>query len=379
MTRRVEFFRHDVGPEELDSVAKTIGTPFLSLGPRVTEFEAAFAEYIKVPHVIGVSSCSMGLLLLLKAFDIGAGDEVITTPMTFVATSNAIIHAGARPVFADIDISTGLLRPDTVESAITSRTKAIIVVHLYGQLADMKRFREIADRHHLVLIEDAAHAITASARGIRVGELGDGAAFSFYATKEMTSGDGGAVAVHDATIADKLRRLRNHGMTADAASRHATLYRHWDVIMPGFKAPMTDIEAAFLLPQISKLEGRRAARQAIVEKYESSLQEVPGIDILKHEGVCSHHLFAMLVPPEKRDAVLMGLGRRGVGCAVNYRSIHTLKWYREHFGFHRDDFPDAALFGERTISLPCWAGMVEEDVRAVIVAVRESLLEAGHT
>jgi UDP-4-amino-4-deoxy-L-arabinose-oxoglutarate aminotransferase len=277
------------------------------------------------------------------------------------------------PVFADVDPETGLLDPAAVEAAITPRTKAVIVVHLYGQLADMRRLRAICDRHHLALIEDAAHAIEAEKDGVRVGDLGDLTVFSFYATKTMTSGDGGAIAVRDPHVADRLRRLRNHGVSKDAATRHGGRYVHWDMVEFGYKAAMTDIEAALLLPQVERLLSRRDVRQSIVLRYERALRGKPGIELMSWSGRSGHHLFTVKVPRGERDRILDGLGERGIGAAVNYRAVHTLTYYRETFGYAREAFPVAADIGDRTISLPLHTQLTEREIDRVTTALLETL------
>jgi dTDP-4-amino-4,6-dideoxygalactose transaminase len=371
---RIEFYKHDLADAEIASVTETVRSVFLTLGPRVAVFEKAFGEYLGQKHVIGVSSCTMGLVMALEALGIRPGDEVITTPMTFISTPNAALFHGATPVFADVDPKTGLLDPHAVESAITPRTKAVIAVHLYGQLADMKALREICDRCHLALVEDAAHATDAEKGGVRVAELADATVFSFYATKTMTSGDGGAIVVRDMALADRLRRLRNHGVSKDAASRHGGRYIHWDMVELGYKAAMTDVEAALLLPQLERLASRRDRRQAIVERYEERLRSRPGIDLLSWSGRSSHHLFTVLVPSHLRDRALDGLGERGIGVAVNYRAVHTLKYYVDKFGHARDAFPVAADIGERTISLPLYPQLTDAEVDRVAAALSDTLL-----
>jgi UDP-4-amino-4-deoxy-L-arabinose-oxoglutarate aminotransferase len=276
-------------------------------------------------------------------------------------------------VFADVDRKTGLLDPRAVEAAITPRTRAVIVVHLYGQLADMRELRAICDRHHLALIEDAAHAIEAERDGVHVAELGDATVFSFYATKTMTSGDGGAIVVRDVALRDRLRRLRNHGVSKDAASRHGGRYVHWDMVEFGYKAAMTDVEAALLLPQIPSLKVRRDRRAAIVARYETALRGRVDVDLMSWSGRHSHHLFAVLAPPRLRDSVLDGLSERGVGAAVNYRAVHTLTYYRERFGYARDAFPVAAEIGERTISLPLYPQLTDAEVDRVVTALDDTL------
>ncbi|HEX9294918.1 MAG TPA: DegT/DnrJ/EryC1/StrS family aminotransferase, partial [Polyangiaceae bacterium] len=286
--QRIEFYKHDLGDAEISSITDTLRSLFLTLGPRVLEFEQAFGAFVGQKNVVGVSSCTMGLALALEALGIGAGDEVITTPMTFVATPNAALFHDAIPVFADVEPRTGLIDPAAVEAAITPRTRAVIAVHLYGQLADMRRLRAICDRHGLALVEDAAHAIEAENDGVRVAALGDVTVFSFYATKTMTSGDGGAVVVRDPMLCERLRRLRNHGVSKDASSRHGGRYVHWDMVEFGYKAAMTDIEAAILLPQIDKLRRRRDIRQALVERYERLLRGRGDIELRTWSGRSSH-------------------------------------------------------------------------------------------
>ena len=370
---RVEFYKHDLGDAEIASVGETVQSLFLTLGPRVAVFEKAFGEFLGKDQVVGVSSCTMGLAMALEALGIEPGDEVITTPMTFIATPNAALFHGAVPVFADVDAKTGLIDPAAVEAAITPRTRAVIAVHLYGQLADMKELRRICDRRHLALVEDAAHAIEAEKDGVRVADLGDATVFSFYATKTMTSGDGGAVVVRDRALFERLRRLRNHGVSKDAASRHGGRYVHWDMVEFGYKGAMTDVEAALLLPQIASLPSRRDRRAAIVDRYERALRGHVDVDLVSWSGHHSHHLFTVLTPPGTRDRVLDGLAERGIGAAVNYRAVHTLSYYRDRFGYARDAFPRAAEIGERTISLPLYPRLTDQEVDRVVAALGDTL------
>jgi dTDP-4-amino-4,6-dideoxygalactose transaminase len=376
VTRPVEFFRHCLGEAEVESVKDTLASVFITLGPRVGELEQKLAQLLGVEDVVGVSSCSMALVLGLRVLGIGPGHEVITTPMTFVATPNAALQVGATPVFVDIDPATGLLDPGRVEAAITPRTRAILTVGLYGQMADLPELRSIADRHGLYLVDDAAHSLEAERDGVRTAELAELTAFSFYATKNLTSGDGGALAVRDRRLADELRRLRNHGITKDAATRYGQRYTHWDMLELGYKSPLTDIQAALLLPQLGRIEERRALRQALVERYERELGRDERVGLVARSGKSAHHLFAVLVPEGARDRVLEGLGARRIGCAVNYRSIHTLAYYRRTYGYAPDDFPHSRAFGERTVSLPLWPNLPPEDVTVVVDALGAALDEA---
>lgn len=375
--RKIEFFRHDLGVEELASFRRTLSSLFLTTGPRVGEFETMLAEYLGVPHVVGVTSCTHGLHLALLALGIGPGDEVVTTPLTFIATANAILYAGATPVFADIDPATGLLDPDAVEAVITARTKAVIPVHLYGQMVDMKRYRSLADRHGLALVEDSAHGVEMRRDGVAPGQLSDAAVFSFYATKTLTCGDGGAVAVRDSALDRRLRQLRYHGISKDVAARHGVPYAHWDMVELGHKAGLSDIDASLLIPQMKRLEARRAKREHCVRRYMDRLAGTPGVDLLRWEGTSSHHLFTVLAPASRRDDLLRELGEEGIGVAVNYRAVHLLSFYRERFGYEPGRFPEAEMIGARTLSLPLWPGLPDDDVDYVASCLDRLVREGG--
>ena len=240
MTKKIPFFRHSLGQAELDAVGEVLKGPILTTGDTVAEFESRFASCLNADYAIGTTSCTGALHMSLLALGIGSGDEVITTPMTFIATATAIISAGARPVFVDVEPDTGNLDASQVESAITKNTKAIIPVHLYGQMCDMHALRSIADHHGLHIIEDAAHCIEGTRDGIKPGQLGDTACFSFYATKNLTCGEGGAVITNDPEVADRLRLLRSHGMTKIAIDRERDGYSHWDMVLFGWKYSTLD-------------------------------------------------------------------------------------------------------------------------------------------
>lgn len=230
---KVEFFKHNIGPEEIRKVTEVLNSVFLTTGNVVGEFEAKFSDYLGCSHAVGVTSGTAALHLALLACGIGPGDEVITTPMSFVATANAILHAGADPVFVDVEPQTGNIDADLIEEAISEKTKAILPVHLYGQMADMKQVKAIADKHCLTIIEDAAHCIEGERDGVRPAQLSQAACFSFYATKNITSGEGGAISTNDETISEKLRRLRLHGIDKSAAERYTKKYQHYDMTLLG--------------------------------------------------------------------------------------------------------------------------------------------------
>lgn len=369
---KVEFYKHNINQKDIDNVTKVLKSTFLTTGEVVDEFERKFSQYSGCKYTVGVTSCTGALHLSLLAYGIGSGDEVITTPMTFVATANSIIHAGATPIFVDVDEETGNIDADLIEGAITPRTKAIIPVHLYGQMCDMRKIREIADRYRLIIIEDAAHAIEAMRDGIRVGQLGNTACFSFYATKNITSGEGGAIGTNDEVVARKLKMLRLHGMSAGAAERYSKKYQHWDIEILGWKYNMSNIQAALLLNQLENIEEYLKRREHICQMYEEAFRDIPGITCLKilPSSKSARHLFTILIPPERRDNLLWQLQQRGIGIAVNYRAIHLLRYYRESFVYKRGMFPIAERIGDSTITLPLYPKMTDEQVDYVIATLK---------
>lgn len=366
----VDFFRHNISEEDIERVNAVLKTLFLTNASVTAGFESQLADYLGVHSVVALSSCTAALHLSLLALDIGEGDEVITTPMSFIATANAVLHAGATPVFVDVEPLCGNIDPTRIEAAITPRTKAILPVHLYGNMADMRALREIADRHSLYLIEDAAHCIEGEREGVRVGELGDTACFSFYATKNITSGEGGAVSCHTDEMAEKFKRLRLHGMSKDAASRYGGSYKHWDMVDLGWKYNTTDIQSALLVGQLEKIEERLERRHEIARRYKEAFDD-EGIEYIgAAEGMKSAcHLFTILV--EERDRVIAQMNAKGIGVAVNYNPIHLTSYYRERYGYKEGDFPVAESIGRRTLSLPLYPGMSDEEVRYVIDALKD--------
>jgi UDP-4-amino-4-deoxy-L-arabinose-oxoglutarate aminotransferase len=388
MAAKVEFYRHQLGEHEASSWRRVLDTLFLTLGPQVAAFEQELGRYLvrgrpeaTPPHVVGTNACSMGLLIALRALDVGPGDEVITTPMTFAATANAILHLGATPRFVDVEAATGLIDPAAVRAAIGPKTVGILPVHLYGQLADMRALRAIADGRGLFLVEDSAHGVEIERDGVRPGDLSQAAVFSFYATKNLTCGDGGAVVTRDARTAERLRRLRNHGVSKAATERHGSLYQHWDLAELGYKANLTDLDAALLRPQIAHLDEKRALRERVASRYEGHLRErvadlrsgVPQRQrvpwLVERRGLSSHHLFTIHARPGERDALLSKLGDLGIGTAVNYRAIHLLTYLAERLGIPRGALPVAEEMGDRTISLPMYPTLGAEEQDRVVEAV----------
>ncbi len=370
---KIEFFKHGLGRDEKEKVLECLDGIFLTTGSYVSEFENNFARYTGLDYAVGLTSCTAALHLSLLALGIGSGDEVITTPMTFIATATAVIHTGARPVFIDVESNTGLIDPLKIEAAITPRTRAIIPVHLYGQMCDMKKIKEVADKHDLKIIEDAAHCIEGERETIRPGQLGDAACFSFYATKNITCGEGGAVATRHEELGRRVLRLRQHGMSSEAADRHKGNYRHWDMVECGWKYNMDNIRAALLLPQLEKIESNWQKRAELWEKYARAVEKIPGISCpeIVPNSKSAFHLFTIWVDKDKRDHILRKLGENGVGATVNYRAIHLLSYFAQNFGFEPGAFPNAEHIGNSTISLPFYPGMSDSDLSYVADTLRK--------
>jgi UDP-4-amino-4-deoxy-L-arabinose-oxoglutarate aminotransferase len=369
----VEFYRHSLTESEIQDVAAVLRSVFLTTGPKSAAFEKAFAEYLGVKDVVTVSSCTSGLFLSLAAMDLKPGDEVVTTPLTFIATANAVLHHGATPVFVDVEPDTGNIDAALVPGAITGQTKAVLPVHLYGLMADVKRLAPLCEERGIALIEDAAHAAEPVRDGLRPGQAGLAACFSFYATKNLTCGEGGAVATNHQEFAERLRRLRQHGMSKGAAERYTSRYQHWDMVELGYKANLSDINAALLLGQLPRLSAQLARREAIARRYEQAFSGIDGLSfpIVREGARSARHLFTIWIPPQHRDSSLANLQDKGIGVAVNYRAIHLLTYYRERFGFEPGTFPIAERIGNSTITLPLYPAMSDKQVDTVIEAVRD--------
>ena len=373
--KRIEFFRHNIDKKDIARANRVLRSVFLTTGEAVEEFEQAFSHYIDLPRTIGLTSCTAALHLSLVALGIGPGDEVITTPMSFCATANAILHAGAKPVFVDIEEDTGNLNAALVEAAITRHTRAIMPVHLYGHMCDMVKIRDIARRYHLHIIEDAAHAIEAERDGFRVGQFADTACFSFYATKNITSGEGGAVSTRRKKTAEILKRLRLHGIDKGASDRYTRHYRHWDMPVLGWKYNMDNIQASLLIGQLHRIEKLWTRRDSLWRLYEDELRGLKKVRTLKTLSGVKHarHLFTIRVPGSKRDALLWTLQDRGVGVAVNYRPIHLLSYYRKSFGYERGSYPVAEAIGRGTISLPLYPSLKKDEVIYIVKILKGAL------
>jgi dTDP-4-amino-4,6-dideoxygalactose transaminase len=376
---KVEFYRHQLGEGNLKRFSKVMQTIFLTTGEEVAFFEKKFADYLGAKYVIGLTSATAGLQLSLLALGIGSGDEVITTPMTFVATPLAIMHTNATPIFVDVESDTGNLDINLIAAAITPNTKAIMPVHLYGQMVDMVNLKRLAQDYDLNIVEDAAHCLEGVRDNIRVGQLSDTACFSFYATKSITCGEGGAVSTSNQQLCELLQKLRLHGMSTDAVDRYTKFYRHYEVDIEGWKYNMYNLQAALLIDQIDEIESRRQERERLANYYRASFSGFPGIDLptLRPGIKQGHHLFTIWVNPEKRDQILWALQEQGVGVAVNYCACHLYSLFRRQFGYKEGDFPNAEIIGSRTISLPLYPSLRDEEIEYVAETVKKVLLSHG--
>lgn len=366
--------------QEIDEVTRCLESGWIGTGPRVAQFEEAFRCYKKAPNSVAVSSCTAALHLSMIAAGIKPGDEVITTPMTFCATVNAIIHAGGVPVLADIDPVTFNIDPREVEKKITPRTKAILPVHFAGRPCDMDSLSDLAEQFGLKLIEDCAHAIEAEYRGKPVGTLGDFGCFSFYVTKNITTAEGGMVLTRNEDDAARIKVLALHGMTKDAWKRFSDEgYRHYYVTECGYKFNMTDLQAAIGIHQLRRIERYWQRRAEIWNRYMKELENLPIILPAPQSFDARHafHLFTILIDEGQagisRDQFLSEMTKRNIGIGVHYMSIPEHPYYQKTYGWRPEGYPHAMNVGRRTVSLPLSAKLSDKDVEDVIEAVQECL------
>lgn len=365
---------------EINEVVDSLRSGWLGTGPKTARFENAFKEYTGATHAMAVNSCTAGLHLSLLVADLVPGDEVITTPMTFCATVNTIIHAGARPVLVDCDRDTMLIDPQRIEDAITPRTRAIIPVHLCGRACDMDAITDIAQRHNLVVIEDAAHAIETVYKGRKIGNISHLTCFSFYVTKNVVTGEGGMVTTNNPDYADKIKMYGLHGMSRDAWKRFSDDgYKHYQVVFPGFKYNMMDIQAAIGLHQLARVDANLKRRNEIWQVYNEAFANLP-IDLPvpdESDTIHARHLYTLMIDQERtgltRDEFMQKLHHLNIGTGVHYIGVHLHPYYRENFGFREEDFPNATWVSERTVSIPLSPKMSNADLEDVIEAVTRVL------
>jgi dTDP-4-amino-4,6-dideoxygalactose transaminase len=368
-----------IGEEEIAEVVGCLRSGWVGTGPKVQQFEGMLAEYVGVREVRCLSSCTAALMLALRVLGVGPGDEVLVPTMTFVASANAVEHVGATPVLIDAEPGTGLMDLEAAEAAIGPATRAIMPVHLAGRPMDMDRLNALRDRHGLAVVEDAAHAIGAEWGGRRIGAHGNVAAFSFYVTKNITTVEGGALLTEDPEIAARVERLALHGLSLGAWARFSDHgFRHYEVVEPGFKYNMTDIQAALGVHQLPRLDAWIDHRAELWERYDALLSDLPletpppAAEGTRH----ARHLYQVLVDPDAvltRDRLLDALSANGIGSGVHYRGVHLHPYYRDRYGLIPESFPVATAISERTLSLPLSPKVSHADQDDVVSALGELL------
>jgi dTDP-4-amino-4,6-dideoxygalactose transaminase len=369
-----------VDADDERAVVETLRSGWLTTGPRTKAFEKDLASYTGAAHCVAVNSCTAALHLALDAIGVGAGDEVITSPMTFASTANVIVHRGARPVFVDVEPDTFNIDAAAIERAVTARTKALIPVDFAGQPCDLDAIMSIGARYGIPVIEDAAHAIGAEYKGRRVGGIADMTCFSFYATKNITSGEGGALTTNRQDWADRVAVMALHGISRDAWKRYGSEgYRHWDIIAPGYKYNMFDLQAALVRSQFNKMDAFYSRRVALKQRLDAGLRDLPEIALPVERPWVRHayHLYPILTQTDRlsvdRDTIMNAIQAENVGIGIHFRAVHLHPYYADTFGFHRGMFPVAEGYSDRTISLPLYPKMTDQDADDVVAAVTKVL------
>ncbi len=377
MSEFLPFHTPDIGEEEVTEVVQVLRSGWLTTGTKAKQFENEFAAMVGARHAIAVNSCTAALHLALEALGVREGDEVIVPTMTFAATAEVVTYLKAKPVLVDSTPDTLNISPDAIEQAITPRTKAIVPVHFAGHPCEMSRIHAVAQAHNLAVVEDAAHALPARYRGKMIGSLSDLTCFSFYATKNITTGEGGMVTTDDADLAARVRIMSLHGLSRDAWSRY-TAQGSWyyEILSPGFKYNLTDIAAALGLAQLAKCDRFWKARDRVAALYRDGFRDVPEIVCPSAADHVQHawHLYVIQLDLEAlridRNEFIAQLQRAGIGCSVHFIPLHLHPYYRDSYGYKPADFPTAQAAFERIVSLPLYPKMTEADIQRVITVVR---------
>ena len=375
------FYRPSIGEEEIRGVVSSLRSGWLTTGPATRQFEEEFAEYIGVPYAVAVNSCTAALHIALSILDVGEGDEVIVPTYTFVATSEAVAYTGATPVLVDVDSVTGNIRPEDVERAITSRTRAVIPVHIAGLPCDLDGLREVARRANIEIVEDAAHSLPTRIGDRLVGSDGRLTCFSFYATKNLTTGEGGMLTTTDKDVMERARRLSLHGLSRDAWNRYARGGSwFYEVVEAGYKYNMTDLAASLGLGQLHRLDEMHAQRTSLAARYSAAFDEMPWVDVPDGQGQNGHswHLYMLRLNLDQllcdRAEFLAALTAENIGSSVHFIPLHMHPYFRQTYEFSADGFPNAATLYERVLSLPLYPKMTRDDQSDVIEAVRKICL-----
>lgn len=374
------FGRPQIEEDEIREVVDTLRSGWIGFGPKCIRFEENFAAYTRAPYALSMNSATAALHLALIDAGVGPGDEVVTTPLTFCATANVIAHVGATPVFVDVDERTQNLDVARIEAAITARTKAIMPVHMCGWPCDMNAIQAIARRHDLMVIADAAHAAETWYDGRKVGSISDYTAFSFYATKNMTTAEGGMLTMLERRAHDRIKALRLHGLDKDAWKRYSPGgFLPYETTEPGWKYNMTDLQASLGLHQLARLEANLVVRQRLWARYDTAFADLDTVTIpqVSDGGGSRHgrHLYTIRLQFDRlgcdRMQFLQAMGAENIGTGVHFVPVHLHRWYREHLGTGRGDFPVAEAIGDTTVSLPLSASMSDDDADDVIAAVHK--------
>jgi len=367
-----------IGEEEIAEVEKTIRSGWWGTGPKTELFENNFRKYVGSKYALAVNSATAGLHLALKTLGVGPGDEVITTPLTFVSTANVIVHCGSKPVFADVDKNTWNIDPKKIEEKITKKTKVILPVHLHGRPCDMDSILKIARKHKLYVVEDAAHAIEAKYHDKKIGSIGDITVFSFYVTKNVATGEGGMVTTDRKKVANDLQILRLHGLSKDAWKRYSVKhFSLYEALVPGFKYNLTDIASSIGIHQLKRVERNLKIRNRIWNMYSEAFANEPLLTLpalIEKNTRHAMHLYAILLNLEKlkikRNDFVDKLIKLNIGSGVHFTPVHTQPFYRKAYGYKNGDFPNTEFVGERILSLPLGANLSDTDAKDVIKTVK---------
>lgn len=364
----------DIHDEEINAVTEVLKSKWITRGKKCEEFEKLLAEYTGADYVVVLNSATAGLFLSLKIAGIGDGDEVITTPYTFAATANVILHSGAKPVFADIEADTFLISPQEIRKKISPNTRAIIPIHFAGHPAEIDTLTDIAKLHNLIIIEDAAHAIGAEYKGKKVGNGQQIAVFSFHAVKNLTTAEGGAVTTNDRNFAEQMKLYSLHGQTKDAFAKLLAGGWKYDITVPGYKFNMTDIQAAIGIQQLKRIDKNRKKREEIAGQYSHFFKQFDFIKIPEVKKGITHgwHLYPLIIDFSSlridRDRFILALGKENISSNVHFIPLHIMSYYRKTFGFKPYDFPAAYSVFLNEISLPLYPGMRAKDVNDILEA-----------
>lgn len=359
--------------KEINEVSDSISSGWLTMGPKVKRFEESFAKYIGIKHALAVNSCTSALQLALLAHKIGPGDEVLVPSLTFVSSVNVVLHVGARPVFVDIKESNLNIDPEDIKKKITHKTKAILAVHYGGSSADLDEINKIAKQSKLVVIEDAAHAVGSKYRGKKIGNHGNTACFSFYVTKNLTTGEGGMLTTNSDAVADYVSHSRLHGISKDAWKRYSKEGNwRYDVVDPGFKFNMTDMQAALGIHQLQKLNGFIKKRQEYAQIYDRALSPHPKIKVIKlirHQDH-TYHLYPILLTGFSPDQFIKRMSELNIGTSVHFIPVHQFTYFRKNYPVANDDLQVTNTIFEQIVSLPLYPSMTKDDINYVVNATK---------